>query len=396
VSQTRRALVLGAGLVLGAVSAAHAQGGLRAIWGSGPADVWAVGSASTALHFDGQAWTQVPFGVPVSGYLSAVWGSGPNSVFVGGEEGTILRWNGRAWTRMTVPTDRAIVALAGRSALNVYALAQSYNDREAPTLLHWDGRAWTPTPLPLPFQANALSLAGASVLVAGFVMNDPTPDQRRAFGVLARRVAARWAMTGWNGRLVTDRVVAGAGWYTVGAVGPAILLTGEREDGERALALSRGATFTLLPPVGAAAAGSRVTAAFLAADGVPVAFLDQGGLARYLGGAWVAAGGGAQMMQAPQLAQNPMAFALEAAAWSDIGNTNAAWGPSSDFLAVTDNGRIIRVQGSGARIVYDASCADPRMAGINPVCQGLAQQQGVASQQAPRLVLPMPSRRVKP
>lgn len=398
-SQTRRALLVGAALVLGGASLARAQEGFLAIWGSGPNDVWAVGGGRAALHFDGRAWAELPYGVPVSGGFTAVWGSGPNSVFVGGESGTILRWNGQAWSRMAVPTDRAIVALAGRSAADVYALAQSYSDTEAPTLLHWNGRAWTPTPLPLPFRANALALSGTGVLVAGWVMNDPTPGERRTYGVLARRVAARWVLTGWNGRAVTDRVVAGAGWSAVGVSGTAVLLAGERDDGERSLAISRGAAFTPLPAV--PASGGQLSSAFLASDGVPVAFLSGVGLARYTGRGWGIAGPGsetgAQQMQQLGMdptAQGQMAVALRYAAWGDIGNTRAAWGSSGDFYAVTEGGRVIRVQGSDARIAYDASCANPQMAMMNPICQAL-QQTGAGQPQAPRTALPMPSIRVK-
>ena len=420
----RRALAIGAALVVAGASALRAQETLRAVWGSGPADIWAAGNARAALHFDGRAWTEVPYGVEIPGDIAALWGSGPTDVFAAGEGGAILHWDGRAWSRMAAPTERQIVALGGRSAREVYALAQSYSDREAPTVLRYDGRAWTVTPLPLPFRANAMALSATSLLVAGFAMNDPTPGERRTMGVLARRLGLRWVMSGWNGRAVTDRVLAGTGWNAVGAAGATVLLTGERDDGSRVLAISRGGAFTLLPAV-PTTSGSQVSTAFLASDGVPVAFLSGTGLARYIGGAWAAsdptvsaAGQNAQVMQAAQqmqqlaqqggmtpqtaqqlqqlqqvyqnaLAQDPLAYAAQAAAWGDLGNARAAWGSSTDFYAVTENGRIIRVQAAEARIVYDASCANPQMAAMSPICQGL-QPRG------PRPPLPMPSVRTKP
>lgn len=391
----RRSLLVGAALLVAGSSVARAQLPYTAIWGTGPNDVWAVGYAA-ALHYDGQAWREVPYGAPLAVDRAVVWGHGPNGVFVGGSDGVILHWNGQAWTRMTVPTERQIVALAGRSATEVYALVQSYNDREVPTLLRWNGQVWAPAPLPMPFRANGLALAGVNVLVAGFVMNDPTPNERRVYGVLARRLAARWVMAGWNGRVVTDPVVAGAGWSTVGAAGTAVLLEGERGDGERVLALSRGAAFTVLPAV-PTTSGGRLTMAFLGADGVPVALLGEAGLARYTGGAWVAAGptaaAAAPMAQAAQ--QNPMAFATQMAAWGSLRSPQAAWGSSSDFYAATYDRRIVRVQGAEARIVHDASCSDPQMAGLNPVCQAIQQQPASPTQPTPR-PLPMPSVRVKP
>jgi hypothetical protein len=417
----RRTLVIGAALVVAGASALRAQETLRAVWGSGPADIWAAGNARAALHFDGRAWTEVPYGVAIQGDIAALWGSGPTDVFAAGEGGAILHWDGRAWSRMAAPTERQIVALGGRSAREVYALAQSYSDREAPTVLRYDGRAWTVTPLPLPFRANAMALSATSLLVAGFAMNDPTPGERRTVGVLARRLGLRWVMSGWNGRAVTDPVLAGTSWNAVDAVGATVLLTGERDDGSRVLAISRGGAFTFLPAV-PTTSGSQVSSAFLASDGVPVAFLSGAGLARYIGRAWgvsgldaLAAGQNAQLMRAaqqmqqmaqqdridPQMTQqlqqvyqnasvqNQLASALQFAAWGDLGNARAAWGSSTDFYAVTENGRIIRVQAAEARIVYDASCANPQMAAMNPICQGL-QPQG------PRPPLPMPSVRTKP
>jgi len=401
VRHLRRAIVLGAAAAVCAVTAASAQTSLRAVWGSGPNDVWAVGGSGSALHFTGQAWTEVPYGMPLPGAATVVWGSAPNNVFVGGEGGVILQWDGRTWTRMTVPIDRDIVALSGRSATEVYALTQSYTDREAPTLLRWNGRAWTAAPLSMPFRANGVAVAGASVVVAGFAMNDPTPSERRTAGVLARRSAAGWLMAGWNGRAVTDRVIAGAGWTAVEAAGIVTLLTGERDDGERVLALSRGAApFAALPAV----PGARIGASFLGSDGVPVALLGESGLARWAGMRWVVVGPGAAggvaganaQAMAQAAAQDPMAFAATAAAWGDLGNTRAAWGSATDFHAVTESGRVIRVQASEARIVYDPACLNPQMAALNPVCRGLQPPTGASGQPPIRRPLPMPSIRTKP
>jgi hypothetical protein len=56
---------------------------LRAVWGSGPEDVFAVGLDGTILHYDGSAWSAMdtPFSSSQSPpSLYAVWGSGPNDV----------------------------------------------------------------------------------------------------------------------------------------------------------------------------------------------------------------------------------------------------------------------------------------------------------------------------
>ena len=410
--QMRRALALGAALVLGGTTAARAQASLLAIWGSGPTDIWVAGDARAALHYDGRAWNEVPFGVPLSGSINALWGSGPNDVFAAGDGGMILRWNGQAWTRMGVPTDRQIVAIAGRSATDAYALVQSYNDREPPTLLRWDGRAWTATPLSLPFRANALVLQGADVLVAGMLMNDPTPGERRTRGVLARLRAGQWTFSGWNGQAVTDAVLAGAGWSRIFVNGSTVLVAGERDDGSKVMAMHSGGAWTLLPPAVSAMSGQSIQMAFLAADGVPVALNDGPGLSRYTGGRWAPvtppnpmamAMQQAQQMQQPQnmqqmqqlaqAMQNPMMLGVQMAAF-DMSYAEAAWGPSSnDFYVVTSTGRIVRVQGTSAAFVYDASCSDPMQASMNPICQMIMQQQANPQQTGqPPAAAPRPKR----
>jgi hypothetical protein len=65
---------------------------LRAIWGRGPDDLYAVGRAGVVLHFDGRAWTSMP--VPTAADLSAVAGSS-SGVWAAGAAGTLLRLDGR-------------------------------------------------------------------------------------------------------------------------------------------------------------------------------------------------------------------------------------------------------------------------------------------------------------
>lgn len=71
---------------------------LDAIWGSGPRDVFAAGTApsgagETILHYTGSSWTPqpLPAGTP---QLFRIAGAGPNDVFAVGANGTILRYVG--------------------------------------------------------------------------------------------------------------------------------------------------------------------------------------------------------------------------------------------------------------------------------------------------------------
>ncbi len=49
---------------------------LNGVWGSGPADVWAVGGGGMIVHWNGSAWATQSS--PTSDPLKSVWGSGPN------------------------------------------------------------------------------------------------------------------------------------------------------------------------------------------------------------------------------------------------------------------------------------------------------------------------------
>ncbi len=79
---------------------------LSAVWGSGPTDVYAVGTKGYAcliLHTTGDGhWTEQSTGV--NGGLYTVWGSGPHDVYVGGFGDTLLHSTGDGvWTRQTIP-----------------------------------------------------------------------------------------------------------------------------------------------------------------------------------------------------------------------------------------------------------------------------------------------------
>lgn len=68
---------------------------LSAIWGSGPSDVWVVGSAGSILHFDGAAWALLPKGdAGTAQTLFTVWGSGPSDVWAASTERVLFHSDG--------------------------------------------------------------------------------------------------------------------------------------------------------------------------------------------------------------------------------------------------------------------------------------------------------------
>ncbi|HMR77160.1 MAG TPA: hypothetical protein PKD61_18710, partial [Polyangiaceae bacterium] len=70
---------------------------LRAVWGSSPTNVFAVGTPADPIYrFDGKAWSSVPG--PTHNTLRAIGGTGEKSVWATGEFGVVAQSDGAAWT----------------------------------------------------------------------------------------------------------------------------------------------------------------------------------------------------------------------------------------------------------------------------------------------------------
>ncbi|MGW1676914.1 hypothetical protein [Saccharopolyspora sp. NPDC002376] len=129
-----------------------------------PDDVWTVGGAGRGMaqHWDGQAWTDVP--VPalaehdweawkltdVEGVASNdLWAVG-YSTWPNGSRTVALHWDGQAWTEVPAPDvngDPSVLEVLD----NVLALApddvwvgghSGPESRGVPYTAHWDGKAW--------------------------------------------------------------------------------------------------------------------------------------------------------------------------------------------------------------------------------------------------------------
>ncbi len=355
------------------VQPAHAQIEPRSFWAAGPNDVWVIGAAQEPLHYNGTVWQKVPHGWDASVALYAVWGSGPDNVFFGGENagvGAIVRWDGHTWTPMPVTVRYAIVALQGRSATEVYALARTGIAGRAPIVLRWDGRTWTEFPLPLPFFATSLALHGSEVLVAGH--EDAAAIQGMgARGVLARLNAGRWGVSGATATGVIDATVASAAWRTVMAIGDTIYLEGELPNGKTAIIALSGAAWATLPEPAESGNTFPIKLAFATGDGALVALLQRGvGYARWTGGAWTLVRGPDAYNPPPSMGRDELL--ANALAWGEIDDVLAAWGTTvSDFYVLSS--RLVRVKDNSAAVVFDAACADPAVAARSPVCRMLPQ-----------------------
>jgi len=108
---------------------------LRAVWGSSPGMVWAVGDHGTILHFDGSDWRRMPSGSEDN--LYAIWGTSWSNIFAVGERGTILRSNGYTWALMDNPeSSQDLYGVWGTSANDVFAVGENG------TILHYNGTSW--------------------------------------------------------------------------------------------------------------------------------------------------------------------------------------------------------------------------------------------------------------
>ncbi len=108
------------------------------IGGSGPDDVFAVGFAGQALHYDGHSWTQTTTGT--SAEFFGVWSAGPGDTYASGTAHSIFHYDGHTWTSQDVSaaTDGATVySVWGASSGNVYAV-DDFGE-----VLHLSGSSWS-------------------------------------------------------------------------------------------------------------------------------------------------------------------------------------------------------------------------------------------------------------
>jgi Tol biopolymer transport system component len=107
---------------------------LNGVWGSSDADVFVVGGGGTILHYNGAAWSAVRSGISLD--LNGVWGSSASSVFAVGVDGIIQYFDGSAWTRMSGGTTSTLNAVWGSSADSVLAVGENG------VILRYDGNVW--------------------------------------------------------------------------------------------------------------------------------------------------------------------------------------------------------------------------------------------------------------
>jgi len=109
-------------------------------WGSGPNDVWIVGSGGAVLHFDGKKWTMPYLGPGQT--LTGVWGSGPKDVYVLGYT-TLHHFDGKTWTKRNPGGVSGYSAIWGTGPDNVLvATVGSGMGSFKAGIQRFDGKTW--------------------------------------------------------------------------------------------------------------------------------------------------------------------------------------------------------------------------------------------------------------
>lgn len=125
---------------------------LNGIWGSGPDDVWIVGSPASTLHWNGAKLSFAA--IETRQALSGIWGSGKDDVWAFATNRAVWHTRGydsddAGWSRSSDSTDAAsaygsptaISAMWGASASDVWAVGPSITQGglSLPSVLHCDG-----------------------------------------------------------------------------------------------------------------------------------------------------------------------------------------------------------------------------------------------------------------
>jgi len=126
---------------------------LLGVWGSSPADVFAVGDAGTIRHYNGTSWDTSNSGITTA--LYGVWGSSATNVFAAAWEGEIIRYNGTSWNTVLPPSGTWFNGIWGSSATDVFAVGE-YMQAEG---FRYNGSSWSEM-TGLPIGTHITSLEG--------------------------------------------------------------------------------------------------------------------------------------------------------------------------------------------------------------------------------------------
>ncbi len=193
-----------------------------------PDNAWAVGQSSNAdngnertliEHWDGTSWSIVPSPNPATGIpgdedvLTAVGGSGPNDLWAVGSETdqddpTIFllfeHWDGTTWSAVQSPTplmsSQFASSVSAVSSKDVWAVGDDETGQRRTLAAHWNGQAWSIVPTPNLGQGTVQNLltgvsanANGDVWASGFAFNVDHRNFRVPY--VLRWSGKSWVMT---------------------------------------------------------------------------------------------------------------------------------------------------------------------------------------------------------
>jgi hypothetical protein len=116
----------------------------RDVWGSGPADIWAVGS-DVARHWDGKAWVRMNFS-GMKGKVASIGGSGPEDIWLSFEDteagtASLVHWDGKKWARALVREKASPGGIWASGPRDAWAVGSIIGG--GGYVYHWNGEAWS-------------------------------------------------------------------------------------------------------------------------------------------------------------------------------------------------------------------------------------------------------------
>jgi photosystem II stability/assembly factor-like uncharacterized protein len=193
---------------------------LRAVWGSGPTDVFAVGASGTVLHFNGSSWT--PMTAPNTWVFYAVTGNGPKEVVAAGYGGVVNTYDGSKWSDLPTGMTKDINGIWSPGPKSYYVACDSG------MIYHYDGATWKDVSPSLGYttfngvagtSSSDIWIVGSKGTIAHFngkgwnqVTSNTTGEFYAAYAAGPKAVYA----TGLGGLLAAN---LGSGWVHMSAYG---------------------------------------------------------------------------------------------------------------------------------------------------------------------------------
>jgi hypothetical protein len=169
--------------------------------GSDAGNVWAVGDAGAALHFNGK-WAAVK--IPTKETLRAAFTRAEDDAWAVGTKGTIAHWDGKKWwvSSPAVAKGRELLGVWASSAKDVWAVG------DGGVVLHWDGAAWAVSAAETEFALGAVSGTGPkdvwAVGSAGTIVHFDGTRWKHSFGGVKQALFAVWTEDAKNAWAVGD------------------------------------------------------------------------------------------------------------------------------------------------------------------------------------------------